>query len=53
MSTTWSYGVLHEWGDETNVRPGPNAFRAVVMVRGVVSGRRSFLLSVSPLIEDE
>ncbi|MFI6782575.1 Imm7 family immunity protein [Micromonospora sp. NPDC050276] len=48
-----SFGLLYERDDDMPVPPGPNAFRAQVMVRGAITERLDpFLSPCRPLIED-
>ncbi|WP_119726394.1 Imm7 family immunity protein [Thermomonospora amylolytica] len=48
-----SYGLLHEWDDETAEWPGENAFKVYVLARGRVTVREDpFFSPLVPTIED-
>jgi immunity protein 7 of polymorphic toxin system len=47
-----SFGVIHEWDDESRSWPGPQAFRVHVITRGTVTVREDpFFSPIAPTIE--
>jgi immunity protein 7 of polymorphic toxin system len=48
-----SFGLFHEWDDESQDWPGPHAFKVRVVTRGLVTVREDpFFSPITPTIED-